>query len=130
MPAGNSPFGLDGCCPVSLAEKQQWIVGDRRWGANHRGRTYLFAGPEEQRRFFADPDRYAPIASGNDIVLAAEQGQIVPGMREFGVYYRNRVYLFSSPASRAKFEQNPAAYANQALEALRAGANRPGGQLR
>jgi len=128
-PAGNPPLGLDGCCPVSLVDKQQWVAGDRRWGVKHRGRLYFFAGPEEQRRFFADPDRYAPVVSGNDIVLAAE-GQVVPGTREFGVYYRNRVYLFSSEASRARFEGNPAAYANQALEALRAGAYHPSAQWR
>ena len=62
--AGNPPLGLDGFCPVSLSEKQQWVSGDSRWGVIHRGRTYLFAGPEEQRRFFADPDRYAPVAVG------------------------------------------------------------------
>ena len=128
-PPGNPPLGLDGCCPVSLVEKQQWVAGDRRWGVNHRGRLYFFAGPEEQRRFFADPDRYAPVVSGNDIILAGE-GQVVPGRREYGVYYRNRVYLFSSEATRAKFEANPGPYANQALEALRAGAYHPGSQWR
>ena len=93
---------------------------------NHRGLLYFFAGPEEQRRFFADPDRYAPAVSGSDIVLATA-GQVVPGRREFGVYYGGRVYLFSSEATRAKFEENPAPYASQALEALRAGAYHPGG---
>jgi YHS domain-containing protein len=126
---GNLPVGLDGCCPVSLVEKQRWVAGDRRWGVNHRGRLYLFAGPEEQQRFFADPDRYAPVLSGNDVVLAGE-GQVVPGRREFGDFYRNRVYLFSSAASMAKFESNPAVYANQALQALHAGAYRPETQWR
>ena len=125
-PPGNPPLGLEGCCPVSLVEKQQWVAGDRRWGVNHRGRLYFFAGPEEQRRFFTDPDRYAPVVSGNDIVLATD-GQVVPGRREYGVYYRSRVYLFSSEATRAKFEGNPAPYANQALEALHTGAYHPGG---
>jgi YHS domain-containing protein len=127
--AGNPPFGLDGCCPVSLGEKGQWVAGDRRWGMNHRGRLYFFAGPEEQRRFFADPDRYAPVVSGNDIVLAGE-GQVVSGRREYGVYYRNHVYLFCSEATRARFEANPAPYANQALQALRAGAYHPAAQWR
>lgn len=126
---GNPPVGLDGCCPVSLAEKAKWVAGDRRWGVNHRGRLYFFAGPEEQGRFFADPDRYAPAVSGNDVVLVSE-GQVVAGRREFGVYYRNRVYLFSSEATRAKFEANPAPYADQALQALRAGAYHPTGQWR
>jgi protein disulfide-isomerase len=126
---GNPPLGLDGYCPVSLCERQQWVMGDRRWGAIHRGRTYLFVGPDQQRRFLADPDRYAPVISGNDIILAAEQGQAVPGTREHGVFFGGRVYLFSSEASLEKFSQNPAAYANQALEALRT-STYPGGTLR
>jgi YHS domain-containing protein/thiol-disulfide isomerase/thioredoxin len=120
--AGNPPLCLDGFCPVTLTEKQQWTPGDRRWGAIHRGRTYLFTGPEEQRRFFADPDRYAPVISGNDIVLATEQGQAAPGMREHGVFFGNRVYLFSSEATLAKFAANPSPYVTQALGALRPGA--------
>ncbi len=59
-PGPNSaPLALDGFCPVTLAEKHQWARGNRRFGVIHRGRTYLFAGPDEQRRFMADPDRYA-----------------------------------------------------------------------
>ena len=99
------------------------MLGDRRWGAVHRGRTYLFTGPEEQRRFFADPDRYAPAISGNDVVLAAEQGQPVPGMREHGVFFGNHVYLFASEATLDKFARNPNLYANQTLGAVRTGAN-------
>jgi hypothetical protein len=128
--AGNPSFGLDGFCPVSLAEKQRWIRGDPRWGAEHRGRIYLFVGPEEQRRFFADADRYAPVASGNDLVLATEQGQAVPGMRAHGVFFNNRVYLFSNEVSLEKFARNPGAYANQPLEAVRGGANYPQQQWR
>jgi len=128
-PALNSTLIMNGYCPVSLCEKQQWVLGDRRWGAIHRGRTYLFAGPEEQRRFFTDPDRYAPVVSGNDIVLASEQGQAVPGVREHGVFFGGRIYLFSSEASLEKFARNPDVYTNQALEAIRAG-NHSGRQLR
>ena len=118
--AGTPPWGLECFCPVSLCEKQKWVRGDRRWGAIHRGRTYLFVGPEEQRRFLANPDRYAPVVSGNDVVLAVEQGQIVPGMRQHGVFYQGRVYLFSSEATLQKFSLNPGAYdANHSSEALR-----------
>ena len=124
LPAINPPLGLDGYCPVSLSMRQQWVPGDRRWGAIHRERTYLFAGPEEQRIFFTDPDRFAPAAAGNDIVLATEQGQAVPGMRQHGVYFGNpnRIYLFSSEATLEKFAKNPNVYINQAQGSLRAGA--------
>jgi protein disulfide-isomerase len=116
----NPPLCLDGYCPVALCEKQQWVLGDRRWGAVHRGRTYLFSGPEEQRRFFADADRYAPVMSGNDLVMAVEQNQTALGMREHGVYFGNHIYLFTSEASLDKFSKNPNFYANHAVEALRA----------
>jgi YHS domain-containing protein len=128
-PKGDPSFGLDAFCPVTLCEKQQWVLGDRRWGLNYHGRTYLFAGPEELKRFNADPDRYAPVIAGNDVVTAAEKGQFVPGMREHGVFFGQRVYLFSSEESLEKFAKNPNVYANQALEALRSGAF-PGRQLR
>ncbi|MCE5267118.1 MAG: thioredoxin family protein [Planctomycetaceae bacterium] len=120
-PAMNPPLGLDGYCPVSLCEQQKWVPGDRRWGVVHRGRTYLFAGPEQQRRFFVDPDRYAPVISGNDVVLAVEQGQAVPGSRKYGVVFANRVYLFSSEASLQRFAKNSKAYASQTVETLRSG---------
>ena len=108
---------------MTLCEKQQWMLGDRRWGAVHRGKTYLFTGPEEQRRFLTDPDRYAPVISGNDLVMAVDQGQNTPGMREHGVYFGNRVYLFASEASLDKFSKNPNIYANYASEALHASNN-------
>ncbi len=122
LPVLNPPLGLDGFCPVTLAEKQQWVAGDRRWGAIHRGRTYLFSSPDAQRTFFKDPDRYAPAVSGNDVVLAAEQGKAVPGMREHGVFFGPRIYLFSSEATLEKFSRNPNLYANQTLGSLRTGA--------
>jgi thiol-disulfide isomerase/thioredoxin/YHS domain-containing protein len=116
----NSPLALDGFCPVALIEKQQWIAGDRQWGARHRGRTYLFSGAQERDRFFADPDRFAPMVSGNDIVLAVDQKQLVTGYRQHGVFFGNRVYLFADETSLQKFSQNPNHYANQALQAMRA----------
>jgi protein disulfide-isomerase len=128
-PAAAPSLCLDGFCPVSLAEKQQWVPGDRRWGVIHRGRVYLFVGPEEQKRFYANPDRYAPVISGNDIVQVMEKGQTVPGMREHGVLYNGHIFLFADESTLDKFSRNPAYYANQALEAIQASAH-PAQQLR
>ncbi len=112
-PAQETPptLALDGYCPVRLLEqKNSWQRGDARWGAIHRGRTYLFAGQDEQGRFLSDPDRYAPIISGNDIVIATEQGQAVAGKREHGLFFGERIHLFSCEETLAKFSQNPAVY--------------------
>ncbi len=115
----NPPFALDGCCPVSLEKamrldpQPKWVPGDPRWGLRHEGRTYLFAGPEEQQVFFSDPNFYAPVLSGSDVVLQVEQGQQVPGAREFGARWRDRVYLFSSRENYDKFRENPTFYENE-----------------
>ncbi len=114
---GSSPFALDGMCPVELVENKVWKFGNIRWGANHRGCTYLFSGPEQQKRFLADPDRYSPVASGIDIVLATTTGKVVPGKREHGVFFENRVYLFASEDSLATFSAEPRRYLKQ-LEVL------------
>jgi protein disulfide-isomerase len=112
-------FGLDGFCPVQLVENARWQPGKKAWGAIHRGRTYLFAGVEEQRRFLANPDRYAPVSSGDDVVLLLERGQSVSGHREHGLQYDGHVYLFAVEGTLEKFRSNPRYYADRAMQALR-----------
>ena len=109
-PPGLPPLGLEGYCPVSLVEKRRWVLGTHPWGVIHEGRTYMCAGPEEQKKFLANPERYAPVLSGQDVVLATERGQQVPGRREYGVFYRGRVYLFAEPATLDAFRKNPRRY--------------------
>jgi YHS domain-containing protein len=118
-PPTNPLFGLDGFCPVQLVENARWQPGQRAWGAIHRGRTYLFAGPEERNRFMANPDRYAPVSSGDDVVLMLEQGRSVSGHRDHGAQFEGHVYLFASEETLAKFCSNPHYYADRALQALR-----------
>lgn len=116
---GNPPLALDGFCPVTLIEKRKWQTGNARWGAIHRGRTYLFAGQKEQHAFLAAPDRYAPVLNGVDPVLAFDQQKEQSGKREFGAFFENRVYLFSSEASYRQFRKNPARYAIDGRQAMR-----------
>jgi protein disulfide-isomerase len=117
VPPGSPPLGLDGYCPVTLVERQQWAMGAAAYGAIHRGRTYLFLGPAEAKKFLANPELYSPVHAGFDPVLALDNQALVPGRREFGVYSDNRVYLFADEASRRKFEQNPQRYSAESLQA-------------
>jgi YHS domain-containing protein len=109
-PYGSMPLGLEGYCPVSLADRGVWTEGRAQWGVRHRGRTYLFAGPEQQQAFLASPDRYAPALSGDDPVVVVDQRRSTPGRRAYGVTYQSRMYLFSSPETRAQFAANPERY--------------------
>jgi len=118
-PHGSMPLGLEGYCPVTLVDQGTWAEGRVQWGARHRGRTYLFAGEEQQRTFLANPDRYAPALSGDDPVLAMESGTSTPGQRRYGVTYQSRMYLFATPETRAAFAAQPARYSAAVLVAER-----------
>lgn len=107
---GSMPLGLEGYCPVTIADRGMWVEGRAQWGVRHRGRTYLFAGPEQQQAFLTTPDRYAPALSGDDPVLAFDSGTAEPGRRAYGVTYQSRMYLFASPDTRAAFAADPARY--------------------
>lgn len=115
-PTQRSPFALDGKCPVALAEQHRWIAGDKRFGAVHRGKTYLFAGPEQQRKFMGNPDYYAPAISGYDPVMAFDHGQQVVGSRQHGLTLGDgptrRVYLFASEETLDRFCNDKIRYQN------------------
>ena len=120
LPAGCPPLALDGYCPVTVTEKMVWKKGDVRFGAIHRGRTYLFASAEEQQKFLGEPDKYSPIISGNDPVVALEKGAPAPGKREYGLMYKNRMFLFSSKESYDKFCGDSKRYAGEIFQAMQA----------
>jgi YHS domain-containing protein len=110
-------LGLDGNCPVTLMEKRKWTPGDIQFGAVHRGRTYLFASPEDQKKFLNDPDKYSPVMSGHDPVYLFEQGQYVLGRMEYGGFCGGRLYLFANAEARAAFEKNRQRYLDAVSQA-------------
>ena len=120
-PADHPPVALDGYCAVSLIDQQAWKKADPRWGAIHRGRTYLFAGLEQQQRFLANPDYYTPVLSGYDPVVFAETGRLVEGKRKHGVFsgdQKTEVYLFADEANLDRFSQAPQRYSEIAVQAM------------
>jgi YHS domain-containing protein len=117
-PDGTPEIGLEGHCPVTLITKNEWKKGDRNIGAIHRGRTYLFAGPDEQRLFLEQPDAFSPVLSGNDPVEFVDSGRLVPGTRRHGLEYNRQIYLFSSEASLEKFARSPRSYAISVYQAM------------
>ena len=96
----------------------KWVQGDVKFGAIHRGRTFLFASPQEQQQFLANPDAYCPALVGIDPVLAIDHQQSVPGTREHSLDYDNQFYLFSSEATLQQFQANPERYASGVRQAM------------
>ena len=118
VPPGNPPLAFDGYCPVSMKQTWKWVSGDVNWGAIHRGRTYLFVGKAEQQQFLANPDRFSPVLSGADAVIAIDQKQRIEGRREHGLEYNGQFYLFSTEASLQQFSSNPERYAEGVRQAM------------
>jgi protein disulfide-isomerase len=124
LPAGSPPLGFDGYCPVTLKFDKKWVRGDVKYGAIHRGRTYLFVGEGQRQQFLANPDAYSPVFSGMDPVAFLDSKQTIEGSRRYGFEYRGAFYLFSSSETMQKFASQPDSYAvgvRQAMVQLDAG---------
>ncbi len=117
----NGP-AMSGYCPVALDERGEWTVGNPRIPVRHRGRVYHFSSTNAQEKFLANPDRYAPILSGYDLVHFLKTGELRSGLREYGCWFKGRVYLFASASNRQYFDENVVEVA-RAAETLQASSN-------
>lgn len=120
LPPGCPPLALEGFCPVTMTEKMSWKRGDVKYGAIHRGRTYLFQSADEQQKFLSAPDRFSPVLSGNDPVVAMETGTTIDGNRKFGLMFENRMFFFASQANYDKFCKDSKRYGEQTFQAMQA----------
>ena len=111
---------MDGYCPVTVMDENRWAPGNARWGAQHRGKIYLFQNEAAQQRFLADPERYAPVLAGFDPVAMADFGRFSTGKREHGVRYNERMYLFEDEDSLQRFSQSPDQYVARVQATLQA----------
>lgn len=125
---------MEGYCLVTMTTEWRWVMGDPNIGAMHLGRLYLFANQDARRSFLADPNRFAPVMNGLDVVKFFDEGRVVEGVRAKGCTTRNpdRIFFFSSEESLAKFEaseRSQAYYTSRAIElAERAAADANGGR--
>ena len=113
-PQAPTRIGLGGKCPVSLVEDGEWVAGNKNFGCVHRGRTYLFGNARKLVEFQRSPERYSPILAGFDPVVFHNQGELVEGAENHGVFMgrspEQRIVLFQSQESRDEFQSNPKKY--------------------
>ncbi len=110
--AENFPLGLQGFCPVSLAETKQWVRGDARIHTAYDGHLYHFPSIKAQRMFQASPERYVPVLGGDDVVQYAGSGQRVRGNLSQGLKQNGRLYFFANDENKRTFQENPNQYVN------------------
>ena len=118
LPPGSPPLAFDGYCPIALKSAHRWMAGNPKFGAVHRGRTFLFTGPQQQQQFLANPDAYCPVFSGMDPVMLLDANQVVEGSRRYGFEYRGAFYLFANQDSMNRFKANPDTYAAGVRQAM------------
>lgn len=110
---------LKGKCPVTLITEGRWVSGDSQFGIVHRNRTYIFASAEKLAEFKRAPDKYSPMLAGYDPVVYHEQGELVEGLVENGIFMGRtpdqQVVLFQNAETRSKFQASPKGY----LETIR-----------
>ena len=81
--------------------------------AAYMGVTYQFSSAEAQEKFEADPEKYAPIQQGTDVVLLVGESRYSRGSIERAVWFRDRLYLFSNDDSLNTFKREPARFAQE-----------------
>jgi YHS domain-containing protein len=109
--AGATPIlMLEGFCPVTLADENRWTPGNPEFSQVHRGRQYRFASDAKYRLFVENPDKYAPVLDGHDVVVALRESRKVPGVRRHGMWYRGHIFLFAGEDTLATFIQSPDLY--------------------
>jgi YHS domain-containing protein len=105
-----SPVGLQGYCPVCLAQMRQWIKGDARLSSEFDGKRYYFPGAEQAEMFEQDPLKYVPVLGGDDVVHLARTGKRVGGKLNYGMIHQGRTYFFASGENKQLFQASPESY--------------------
>lgn len=103
----DAQVGLDGFCPVSLLDAEEWVEGDAQWTVMHHGVTYHLSSASQVQKFLADPDAYTPVMDGADPVLVNTTGEKTVGKTEFSVVFEGKLYMFTSEANLNTFMDAP-----------------------
>jgi len=108
--------GLKGFCPVVLREQRELVDAVPAYSSVYESKRYCFSSAEAQARFDRNPQKYAPVSGGIDVVVKASSDQSVEGTLDFAAWYKDRLYLFTSPESLEAFSLNPLPYASPYLK--------------
>lgn len=102
--------GLKGFCPVALRDNRDLKNALPEHHSTLNGRTYYFSTADAKAAFDEHPEQYAPIAGGQDVVLLKEK-ITKEGSLDHAVWFKNRLYLFTSQKSLEQFVATPSEFA-------------------
>ncbi|QDT66151.1 hypothetical protein [Calycomorphotria hydatis] len=99
--------GYQGFCPVELRDNRNLIDALPEFVSVYQARTYEFSSAAAKARFEANPERYAPINGGHDVVLTAAGELDTEGSLRNAVWYKDRLYMFRTNQTLNEFNQEP-----------------------
>jgi YHS domain-containing protein len=103
--------GLKGFCPVVLRDDRNLVDAQSQYRAVYNSKTYYLSSSEAVTAFHADPAKYAPAARGCDVIQLAITGQEIEGSLDHAVWYKGRLYMFSSAETMDTFVSAPSSHA-------------------
>ncbi|MCA9025818.1 MAG: hypothetical protein KDA86_11485 [Planctomycetaceae bacterium] len=109
--AARDGIGLKGFCPVALRDRRALEDGKAAYISFFHSKAYYFSSAEAKAAFDDHPEGYAPAAQGNDVTLMALTGEVLDGSLDHAVWYKDRLYLFSTDENMKTFMAAPSAMA-------------------
>ena len=99
--------GLKGFCPVKLRDSRDLVDANDNFAAIYNDKKYSFSDSEALQKFIAQPEMYAPANQGVDIIHYSLTGEELEGTLDYAVWFKGRLYLFSSPETMETFVAAP-----------------------
>ena len=112
----STSFILEGYCPVVLQDEERWARGQKEFAFHFKNQFFMFSSKEAMQKFAKNPERYTPVAMGEDVVEMAQEGKRIKGKRTFGAWYHGRIYLFSTQTNYDAFADRPGYFSDMALK--------------
>jgi YHS domain-containing protein len=103
--------GFKGFCPVVLRDMRELADAKLEHSAVYQGSQYWFSSAEARQAFLANPGAYVPASNGIDVVLFQKTGRQEIGSLDYAVWYRSKLFLFTSDATKAVFVSSPRTHA-------------------
>lgn len=103
--------GLKGFCPVVLRDQRDLVDASEEFSVVYNGKSYHFSSTQAMAQFLEEPAKYAPAASGCDVIHLALTGEELEGSLDHAVWYKGRLYLFTSVETMDTFVAAPSSHA-------------------
>ncbi|WP_437194239.1 hypothetical protein [Planctomicrobium sp. SH527] len=103
--------GLKGFCPVVLRDQRDLVDSKAEFEVVYNDYTYSFSSKEAMEKFEAEPAKYAPVNSCGDVIHEALAGEALEGSLDYAVWFKGRLYLFSSVETMETFVAAPSSHA-------------------